>query len=161
MSLSKHLIRLVLAASLVAPAGAFAHGFKVGAIAIGHPWARATAPGAPVAGGFMKLTNSGSETDTLVAADMEAAGRVEIHEMAIVDGVMKMRALPAGIAVKPGETVELKPGGYHIMFMNLKRGLTKGETVKGTLTFEKAGKVAVEYAVEAMTAGAGAAHSGH
>jgi copper(I)-binding protein len=143
-----------LAAALLAPAAALAHGFKAGAIEIGHPWSRATAPGAPVAGGFLKLTNTGAEADTLVAATFEAANRVEIHEMAVVDGVMKMRALPAGIEVKPGATVELKPGGYHIMFMDLKRGLTKGETVKGTLEFKKAGKVDVEFAVEALAASA-------
>lgn len=160
---SNHLIRLALAAAFVLPSAAFAHGYKAGAIEIGHPWSRATPPGAPVAGGYLKLTNTGSEPDTLVAATLEAAGRVEIHEMAVVDGVMKMRPLADGIALAPGATVELKPGGYHIMFMNLKRGLVKGDKVKGTLEFRKAGKVEVEYAVEALTAGAnaGGEHSGH
>jgi copper(I)-binding protein len=139
---------------------ASAHGAKVGAIDIGHPWARATAPGAKVAGGYAKLTNTGSEPDTLVSATCEVAGRVEIHEMAVVDGIMKMRPLPAGLPVAPGATVELKPGSYHIMLMDLKRGLTQGEMVKGSLTFAKAGTVAVEFAVEAMAA-TGAAHTGH
>lgn len=152
---------VVLAGALALPHAAQAHGFKAGAIEIGHPWTRATAPGAPVAGGFMKLTNTGKDADTLLSGDFVAAGRVEIHEMALVDGVMKMRALPAGITVKPGETVELKPGGYHVMFMQLKQPLKQGETLKGTLTFEKAGKVEVEYAVESLTAGASNAHTGH
>lgn len=151
---SKTLIRLALASAFLAPVAALAHGFKAGAIDIGHPWSRATAPGAPVAGGYLKLTNNGTDADTLVAATFEAAGRVEIHEMAVVDGVMKMRPLPAGIEVKPGATVELKPGGYHIMLMDLKRGLVKGDKVKGTLEFAKAGKVDVEFAIEALTAGA-------
>jgi copper(I)-binding protein len=160
---SRHLIRLALAAAFALPSAAFAHGYKAGAIEIGHPWSRATPPGAPVAGGYLKLTNTGTEPDTLVAATLEAAGRVEIHEMAVVDGVMKMRPLADGIALAPGASVELKPGGYHIMFMNLKHGLVKGDKVKGTLEFRKAGKVEVEYAVEALTAGAnaGGEHSGH
>lgn len=162
MSLSKHLIRLAFVGatfSALTPVAVSAHDFKAGAIQIGHPWSRATAPGAPVAGGYLKLTNTGTEPDAIVGADFAVAGRSEIHEMAVVDGVMRMRPLPAGIELKPGETVELKPGGYHIMFMNLTRGLTQGEKVKGTLTFRKAGRVEVEYAVEAMTAGTG--HNSH
>ena len=66
------------------------------------------------------------------------------------DGVMKMRPLPNGIEIKPGETVELKPGSYHLMFVGLKQPFEKGKRVKGTLQFEKAGTVDVEYVVEAV-----------
>lgn len=151
----------LMVAALVLPQAAGAHGFQIGDIAIGHPWARATAPGAPVAGGFMKLSNKSAVADTLVSATFVAAGRVELHEMAVVDGVMKMRALPTGLTVKPGETVELKPGGFHVMFMDLKQPLKQGDKIKGTLTFEKAGSIEVEYAIESLTAGANAAHPGH
>ena len=74
--------------------------------------------------------------------------------MATVDGVMKMRPLPAGIEIKPGETVELKPGSFHMMFMELKQPLTQGRPVKGTLVFEKAGAIEIEYAVAPIGASA-------
>ena len=78
--------------------------------------------------------------------------------MSMDGGVMKMRELKNGLEIPPGATVELKPGSYHIMMMNLSRPLAKGEKVKGSLTFEKAGKVDVEFAVEAI--GGSAARSG-
>jgi copper(I)-binding protein len=65
-----------------------------------------------------------------------------------------MRPLPAGLEIKPGQTVELKPGSYHLMFMQLKAPLEPGKSVKGTLVFEKAGTIEVEYTVEAIGAAA-------
>ena len=150
--------RFLLAAVLALVPGVIAaHDFKLGSLEIGHPWARATPKGASVAGGYLKITNKGTTPDRLVSGTAAFARRFEIHEMKMVDGVMQMRPLPAGLEIKPGETVELKPGSYHLMFMALKDPLKQGETVKGTLTFEKAGTVAVEYKVEAI----GAAPSGH
>src|SRR5205085_2093471 len=105
---------------------------------------------APVAGGYLKITNAGTAPDRLVGGSTEVAKRFEIHEMKMDGGVMKMRELKDGVEIPPGATVELKPGSYHIMIMNLSRPLTKGERVKGSLTFEKAGKVDVEFAVEAL-----------
>ncbi len=134
------------ALALAAPA-ALAADFKVGAIEIKSPWARATPPGAEVGAGYFTLTNTGSTPDRLVGVTCEAAGQVEIHEMAMVNGVMRMRPLKNGIELKPGETVELKSGAYHMMMLDLKRPLKAGEMVKGTLTFEKAGKVDIEYVV--------------
>ncbi|MBN9022005.1 MAG: copper chaperone PCu(A)C, partial [Rhizobiales bacterium] len=81
------------------------------------------------------------------------------HEMAVVDGVMTMRELPDGLPIPAGGSVELKPGSYHIMFVGLKAPLKEGESFKGTLTFEKAGTVQVEYAVQAL--GSGPAHEEH
>ncbi len=92
------------------------------------------------------------------------AGRTEIHEMAVTNGVMTMRPLADGIAIPAGGKVEFKPGGYHVMFMELKQPLRQGERFKGTLTFEKAGSVEVEFAVEAVGArggGHGSGHGGH
>ncbi len=150
--------RFLLAAVLALVPGVIAaHDFKLGSLEIGHPWARATPKGASVAGGYLKITNKGTTPDRLVSGTAAFARRFEIHEMKMVDGVMQMRPLPAGLEIKPGETVELKPGSYHLMFMALKDPLKQGETVKGTLTFEKAGTVEVEYKVEAI----GAAPSGH
>ncbi|MDT3687165.1 MAG: DUF1775 domain-containing protein [Pseudorhodoplanes sp.] len=136
---------------------------KFGALTVEAPWIRATPGGAKVAGGYMKITNTGREPDRLVGGSMEAAGRFEVHEMAMDNGVMKMRHLAKGLEIKPGESVELKPGGYHLMFMDLKRGLKEGETAKGTLVFEKAGTIEVQYKVGPIGGGAPAAggHSGH
>jgi uncharacterized protein YcnI/copper(I)-binding protein len=135
--------------------------FKAGALTIEAPWARATPGGAQVAGAFMKITNNGAEPDRLVGGTVPFAGRFEVHEMAMDGGVMKMRELSKGLEIKPGETVELKPGGYHVMFMGLKSGLKEGQTVKGTLVFEKAGKVEVEYRVGPVGGGAPAGGGGH
>ena len=134
----------------VIASGAQAHDYKVGPIAIDHPWTRATPKNAPVAGGYLKITNTGTTPDRLTGGSTEVAKRFEVHEMSMEGGVMKMRELRDGLTIAPGATVELKPGSYHIMMMNLSRPLAKGEKVKGTLTFEKAGKVDIEFDVEAI-----------
>lgn len=157
----KMLSTLALASLLcVTAGGAFAHGYKVGALEVGHPWSRATPAGAPVAGGFLTVTNEGKEADRLVSVGSAAADKVEVHEMTMDGGVMKMRALDKGLEIPAGAKVELKPGSYHVMFIGLKKPFVKGDMVKGTLTFEKAGKVDVEFAVEDMGA-RGADHAGH
>ena len=102
-----------------------------GALKISAPWARATPKGASVGGGYMKITNTGSAPDRLVGGSTDVAGRFEIHEMSMDNGVMKMRPLASGIEIKPGQTVEFKPGGYHVMFVGLKKPLAQGEPVKG------------------------------
>ena len=147
----KSILSVVLVAAFAVVTGlASAHEFKVGSIEIKHPWSRATPKGSEVAGGFMKLINTGTEPDRLIGGATANAGKFEIHESAMEGGVMKMRPLPKGIEIKPGQTVELKPGSYHLMFIGLKEPFEKGKRVKGTLQFEKAGTVEVEYAVEAV-----------
>jgi copper(I)-binding protein len=133
--------------------------FKVGNIVIVGPWLRATPKGATVAGGYMTITNNGGEPDRLVGGTLEHAVRFEVHEMTMVDHVMKMRPLAQGLEIKPGATVELKPGGFHIMGIDLHAGYTQGDVVKGTLVFEKAGTVAVEYRV--VPIGGSMPHAGH
>lgn len=151
---------LVLAAALaLVAAAANAHDYKAGSIEIGHPWSRATPKGAQVAGGFMTLKNTGATADRLVGGSSPAAGRFEVHEMTMDQGVMKMREVKGGLELKPGQTVELKPGSYHVMFMELKTPFEKDKPVKGTLKFEKAGTVEVEFQVEAV--GAPASAKGH
>jgi uncharacterized protein YcnI/copper(I)-binding protein len=136
--------------------------FKVGDITVEAPWTRATPGGAKVAGGYMKVTNNGSATEKLIGGTTDIAGRIEIHEMAVAGGVMQMRPLNAGLEIKAGESVELKPGGLHVMFMNLKRQLKQDDSVKVTLQFEKAGKVEVTFRVNAVGAsGGGAKHHHH
>ena len=155
------MIRSLTAAifALVIAGSAQAHEYKIGSLVVSHPWSRATPKSATVAGGYLKITNAGSTPDRLIGGSAEVAGKFEVHEMSMDGGVMKMRELKNGLEIPPGATVELKPGSYHIMMMSLSRPLAKGDRVKGSLTFEKAGKVDVEFAVEAM-GGAPAAH-GH
>src|SRR5262249_5689995 len=105
-----------------------------------------------VGGGYLKITNKGTSPDRLTAASLTTAGKAEIHEMSMSGNKAEMRQLKDGIEVKPGETVEFKPGSYHLMFMDLKQPLEKGQRVKGSLTFEKAGSVDVEFVVEAAGA---------
>ncbi len=130
-----------------------------GAIEIGHPWARATPRGASVAAGYLKLTNTGTTPDRLIGMSVAVSDRVEVHEMATVEGVMKMRPVKDGLEIEPGQSVELKPGGLHLMMLDLKRQLQQGQRVKGTLVFEKAGKVDIEFAVEGI--GGAPAHGSH
>ena len=127
---------------------------RIGDLEIKAPWSRATPGGAKVAGGFMSITNKGMTPDRLIGGATDFAGIFEVHEMRMDGNVMRMRALEKGLEIKPGETVELKPGGFHVMFIDLKKPLKAGETVKGTLIFEKAGKVEVTYSVQASGAGA-------
>jgi copper(I)-binding protein len=89
------------------------------------------------------LVNGGGEADALVAATSDVAGMVEIHETYGESGMMMMRAIDR-IGVAPGATVEMRPGGYHIMLLNLKRDLRPGQAVQLTFVFERAGPVAVQ-----------------
>ena len=117
------------------------HSARAGDIMIENAFSRATLPNQPVAGAFMMLKNTGSEADRLIAAETDIAGRVEIHEMAMSGDVMKMRKLDDGLEIPAGEEVELKPGGYHVMFFDLTGPLKEGEMFEVTLEFAEAGKV--------------------
>ena len=152
---------MIAAAALATAPTADAHSFEKGAIKIGHPWSRETPPGAKVAGGFLKVTNTGKETDRLVGGSFVPAKRLEIHEMAMEGGMMKMRELPKGLEIKPGETVELKPGSFHVMFLELGTPFKAGDLVKGTLVFEKAGTIEVEYKIEPLGAKTSDDHGDH
>lgn len=133
----------------VAAAEATAAGptIKAGELTIAAPWIRATPGGAKVAGGYVRITNGGATADRLVAASMPLSEHGEVHEMSMDGGIMKMRPVEGGLTIPPGGAVELKPGGYHLMFMGLNGALKSGETVKGTLTFEHAGTVPVTFRV--------------
>lgn len=149
------ILTILPAASGLAIEPATAHEFKAGSLTLVHPWTRATAKGAEMGGGFVTIVNTGSEADRLIGGSFALAGRAEVHEMKMEGDVMKMRQLEGGLAIPPGATVELKPGSYHLMFMQLTVPLEAGTKVKGSLTFEKAGEVPVEFAVEAINAKAG------
>lgn len=132
--------------------------YKIGDLVVASPWTRATPGGAKIGGGYLKVTNNGATADRLLGATSSLADHVEIHEMSMTDGVMKMRPLADGLEIKPGETVELKPGGFHMMFMDLKQPLKQGDTLKATLKFEKAGPLDVNFSINALGATGGAQH---
>ncbi|MDP9837810.1 copper(I)-binding protein [Neorhizobium huautlense] len=142
----KNIVIGAMLGALLSFGTAQAHGFKVGEIEIGHPSSRAMLPVAKVGGGYMKLTNNGAD-DRLVSATSDRAGSVEFHEMKMDGGIMQMRELPNGVTLPAGKTIELKPGGYHVMFMNVTQPFKEGEMIKTTLVFEKAGPVEVEFSV--------------
>lgn len=145
---------------MAARAGDFAS--ADGSIKITGTWTRATPAGAKSAGGFLRITNTGSQSDRLVGGTLVAAGKVEVHEMSMKDGVMKMGPLEQGLEIKPGATVEMKPGGYHVMFIDLKSPINQGDTVDGTLVFERAGTIKVSYGAAAIGAREmGAKDTGH
>lgn len=148
---------LLLTACLLGASLAQAHEFSAGKLRIIHPWARATAPGAQAGGGFLKIENKG-EADRLVSASAGVSEVVELHTMSMEGDVMKMQKLDKGIELPAGKTVELKPGGLHIMFIGLKAPLKQGEKFPLKLKFEKAGEVNIEVAVDAMTAGGSKHH---
>ena len=102
--------------------------------------------------GYLTIENRGSAADRLVSVSGDIAGRIELHEMAMDDGVMKMRPLEKGLTIEPGKTVKLAPGGNHVMMLDLKAPLKQGDKVPLTLDFEKAGKVAVSLDVQAVGA---------
>ncbi|WP_417307402.1 copper chaperone PCu(A)C [Devosia sp.] len=134
----------------------------IGDLELSGAFSRATAPNAPVAGGYVTITNTGDSDDRLVAASSPVAGMVQLHEMKMDGDVMKMGELEDGISVPAGETVTLAPGGLHLMFMKLNDQLVEGETVPVTLTFEKAGSVDIDLAIGSSAATEpGHDHSAH
>jgi len=154
----RHASIAAIGLGLLAYAPALAQEFKAGPIRIEAPWIRATPAGAQVAGGYMKIENTGKDADRLVGGSTGIAGKFEIHEMKMSGTIMKMRELDKGLELPAGGSVELKPGSYHLMLMDLKGQPKAGDKIKGTLVFEKAGKVDVEYTVRGL---AGGGHSGH
>ncbi len=123
---------------------------KKDAIVMDQAWARATPPGAPVAGGFVTIRNTAKRADRLLSATSPDARLVEIHEMNMDNGVMRMRRIDDGLAIAPNATLELKPGGYHLMFIGPKHPFVQGETITATLRFEQAGTREVRFEVRAM-----------
>ena len=134
---------------------------KLGDLEITAPSVRAMVPGAKVAGGFLTIANDGKDADKLISVTTEGVKRVEIHEMSMQNDVMKMRQLDDGLDIPAGETVELKSGGYHLMFIQPQKPYREGDTVPVTLEFQKAGKVTVNFPVTAQNGQKGADHSGH
>jgi copper(I)-binding protein len=173
--MSKCFERLLLRGSTIAPAimtiqftvfltavvpAAAAGDYDVGTIHISQPWSRATAKGATTGAGYMTITNKGAAPDKVSCISDDASALCQIHSMTMEGGVMKMRPVEGGLEIKPGESVMLKPGSYHVMFRDLKHPLEQGASVKVTLKFEHAGTIDVDYPVLALGAAAPGASSG-
>ena len=152
----------VIALALGIPAGlgaAKAHDYTVGELSIDHPWTRATPPQARAGGAYMMIMNTGSAEDRLVGGTSPVAERVEIHEMSVENDIMRMREIEGGLAIPAGASVELKPGGYHVMLMGLKETLEEGQEIPLTLEFKEAGTVDV--VLETKAIGAAGHDHGH
>jgi len=128
-----------------------AHEFRAGDIVVLNPWSRVTPKGAKVGGGYLVIENRGKTPDRLLGGSVEAATGLEIHNVVVEDGVMRMRELDA-LELPPGGSVEAKPGGLHMMFVGLLHPLAVGEKARGTLQFEHAGRIDVEFEVIGMGA---------
>jgi copper(I)-binding protein len=139
-----------IAALFFAPARA--EEVKAGDLVITQAWSRATPGGAKVGGGYLTIENKGTEADRLTGGSADVAGKVEVHEMAMNNGVMTMRPLDNGLTIEPGKTVKLAPGGYHLMLLGLKSPLKQGDKLPITLDFKKAGKVKLSLDVEGLGA---------
>jgi len=132
------------------------------AVAVEGAWARASVQGQKATGAFMRLT--AKEGARLVRVESPAAGVAEVHEMKMEGDIMRMRAVP-GLDLPAGKTVELKPGGYHVMLLDLKAPLAKGSSVPVTLVFQDAKGaetlLPLQLPVSTQAPGAAAATMGH
>lgn len=158
---TSRLHRLAMSAAILSNMSvvAVAQQYKVNSIVIEQPWIRATPAGAKVAGGYMTITNTGSEPDRLIGGVLPQAGRFTVHQMKMNGNVMQMREIQGGLEIKPGQKIEFNPGGYHVMFTELREPIKQGDTLKGQLRFEKAGMVDIEYRVEGIGAQGAQRHS--
>ncbi|HET7885102.1 MAG TPA: copper chaperone PCu(A)C [Bradyrhizobium sp.] len=148
---------LVLIAGLAATARA--DEVKAGDLVISQAWSRATPNGAKIGAGYLTIENKGTTADKLIGVTGDVSPKIELHEMSMSNGVMKMRPVDGGLSIDPGKTVKLAPNGYHLMIMDLKGPLKQGDKLPLTLQFEKAGKVAVTLDVQGVGAqGPGGGH---
>jgi copper(I)-binding protein len=131
---------------------------KAGDLVITQAWSRATPGGAKIGGGYLTIENKGAAADRLIGGSADVSAKIEVHEMTMNNGVMTMRSLDKGLAIEPGKTVKLAPGGFHLMLTDLKSPLKQGDKVPVTLEFEKAGKVKVAFDVQGIGAQAPGGH---
>jgi copper(I)-binding protein len=143
--------------ALAVCAKALAHGHEAGALKIGNPWTRATGPAQTTAAGYLSVRNSGKQADRLVGASVADAERVELHVSRIENDIARMREVKA-FEIPAGATLNLQPGGSHLMLVGTKRAFKPGERVPIVLRFEKAGEIAVELAVESRPPASAGTH---
>ena len=159
----QYIATVALIVATLISSGASAADYKIGSLEIVAPWSRATPKGVASAIGYMTIKNTGTAPDRLVGGLADFARGFQLHSMVMKGNVAKMRDLE-GVDIAPGQTIEFKPGGSHVMFVGLTRPLAEGEHVKGTLVFEHAGTVQIEYDVQgigAQTAPQGMGHMDH
>jgi hypothetical protein len=125
-----------------------AHEYKKDGLQIGHPWAKPSLEGVKAGAAFFTVTNNGDADDKLLSAQSEAAETAELHAHILNADVVKMRKLDDGVTAPARATLKFEPGGLHVMLIGLKRKLAEGDKIPMTLTFEKAGPIAVEVNVE-------------
>lgn len=141
---------LLLACTALIASPALAHEYTEGEVTIDHPWSRPTPPGVPMGVGYMVITNNGDSAITFTSASTPRAASVSIHESSMKDGNMSMRPLKEGLTIPAGETVELKPQGYHLMLEELDSPLKEGESIPLTVNFDGADTMEVELNVEPL-----------
>ncbi len=144
-------IILVMGIALLSVTFALSQETKIGDLTIHNPTIRATPPNAPVSGGYMKITNTGTSADRLIGGSVSFAGKVEIHEMTMNNDIMKMRKLAKGLEIPAGGEVILKRGGLHVMFMKMSEQMKTGEVRKVKLMFQNAGEVEVMFEVKPIS----------
>ena len=153
----RFVIAACLAAGVLATTSVSGHEYKNGDLRVGHPWTRATPPGAKVAAGYLSIRNSGSQPDRILGASSPAAERVELHIQVREGDVLKMREVQS-VEVAPGKTRMLRPGSLHLMLVNLRKPLVKGQGVPLTLRFERAGELQIELEVQSAESASEAHH---
>ena len=148
------LTSMLAAAAIVlsASTGAFAGDYKVGTLEIGNPWSRATPGGATIGAGYLTIKNAGTASERLVGGSTDVANDFQFHRTTMDGDVSKIHEMKNGVEIKPGETVEFKPGAAHLMFVKLKHPLRQHDVIKGTLIFERAGAVDIEYTIGSIGA---------
>lgn len=150
----KHFTLLATLAALAACGGRPPSGM----VAVHDGWARETTAGVTISAGYARIENGTGQDVRLTGADTPAAGRVEIHNVTDDGGVMRMRPLPEGIDIPAGETVELEPGGYHLMLLDLRRPLRGGERIPVTFRFVTGAPVTASFEVRTAAQAAGGHH---
>jgi copper(I)-binding protein len=144
-------LAFAFAGCVIAACDVAADDYRLQSLRIAHPFARATPPGATSGGAYLTIENSGTTVATLVGAASPVAGAVEVHQMAMDGGVMTMRSVRT-LDVAAGSKVELKPGGYHLMLLDLKQPLRVGDKFPLKLTFQNLGTLDIAVEVEPMGA---------
>jgi len=152
------LVRTGLVAALLAltavVAPVMAHEYRVGDIEVIHPYAPPTPPGAPMAAGYLEIINHGTQDDRLVGGKVTFAHELQMHETTVEGDVSRMRQIEGGMLIPAGSTVKFEPLGKHLMFTDLAEPLVDGDRQSAVLTFEQAGDLEVEFAIEHAETGA-------
>ena len=139
---------LTICSGFYSPANA--NQISIGEIRISKLWSRATPKGARVGVGYLTVDNLAKKPERLISGRSKIAERIEIHAMSISNGIMTMRRLANGLVIGPRATIEFKPGGYHLMFIGLKKPIVTGESFEASLVFENAGTADVFFKAEGI-----------